>query len=473
MQKNKPTETTEQDRLRLLFKQAQSASIAAAVGAIACTLVIYREQPGAAPLIWLAVLMAATALRFVLYHRFFATDIQHHPQQYWLRRHAATAVLVGLSWGALPLVVNADSPAYIHELATLVPGFVVMAAITSYGIYPPQFLVLLCSTGLTTIATSVYAEGWAGVTVAILFAVFAPILALTAKRYGESLAQSIEARSQAAELVQELTATNSDLMHQNALLEQQRDLIEQEEALAQHVFRQLILGGDHRLPGVHTWNQSMGTLSGDLTQTARGPAGQAYVFLGDFTGHGLPAALGALPASSVFLAMAGKGLPVDVIARELNNKLRQLLPIGYFCCAVLLELSADRRSIHVWNGGLPPVLIKRRSQPGYEKIASHSLPLGVVGNDEFESTAKRHHLHAGDLLYAYSDGLTEAENFDGEMWGIDRLEAFLQRPDLPTPRLPSLIDTVLEHVNLAPPSDDISVVEIEATPKVASRADAA
>ncbi|MCP5430088.1 MAG: hypothetical protein H6962_07670 [Chromatiaceae bacterium] len=105
---------------------------------------------------------------------------------------------------------------------------------------------------LTTIATSVYAEGWAGVTVAILSRYSPLILALTAKRYGESLAQSIEARSQAAELVQELTATNSDLMHQNALLEQQRDLIEQEEALAQHVFRQLILGGDHRLPGVHT-----------------------------------------------------------------------------------------------------------------------------------------------------------------------------------------------------------------------------
>lgn len=197
------------------------------------------------------------------------------------------------------------------------------------------------------------------------------------------------------------------------------------------------------------------------------------MFLGDFTGHGLPAALGALPASSVFLAMAGKGLSVDVIARELNNKLRQLLPVGYFCCAVLVELSADRRNLHVWNGGLPPVLIKRRGQPGYEKIASHSLPLGVVGNDEFEAAAQRRHLHPGDLLYAYTDGLTEAENFDGEMWGTARLETFLQRRDLPTPRLPSLIDAVLEHVNLAPPSDDISVVEIEATPIAASRADAA
>ena len=463
----------EQDRLRLLFKQAQSASIAAAVGAVACTLVFYSAQSDAAPLIWLVAVMTATALRFALYHRFFTTDIRRYPLQYWLRRHAATAVLIGLSWGTLPLLPDADSPAFIHELATLVPGFVVMAAITSYGIYPGQFLVLLASTGLATITSSIYSDGWAGVSVLILFAIFGPVMALTAKRYGESLVQSIEARSQAAELVHELTATNSDLLHQNTLLARQRDLIEQEEALAQHVFRQLIIGGDHRLPGIHTWNQSMGTLSGDLTQTARGPAGQAYVFLGDFTGHGLPAALGALPASSVFLAMAGKGLSVDVIARELNNKLRQLLPVGYFCCAVLVELSADRRNLHVWNGGLPPVLIKRRGQPGYEKIASHSLPLGVVGNDEFEAAAQRRHLHPGDLLYAYTDGLTEAENFDGEMWGTARLETFLQRQDLPTPRLPSLIDAVLEHVNLAPPSDDISVVEIEATPIAASRADAA
>lgn len=253
----------EQDRLRLLFKQARSASIAAAVGAVACALLFYSSQSDAAPLTWLAAVLTATMLRFALYHRFFTTDIRHYPQQYWLRRHAATAVLIGLSWGTLPLLPDADSPAFIHELATLVPGFVVMAAITSYGIYPGQFLVLLASTGLATITTSIYSNGWAGVSVLILFAIFGPIMALTAKRYGESLMQSIEARNQAAELVHELTATNSDLLHQNTLLARQRDLIEQEEALAQHVFRQLIIGGDHRLPGIHTWNQSMGTLSGD------------------------------------------------------------------------------------------------------------------------------------------------------------------------------------------------------------------
>jgi len=165
---------------------------------------------------------------------------------------------------------------------------------------------------------------------------------------------------------------------------------------------------------------------------------------------------------------------VDLIASELNTKLNDLLPVGYFCCAVLLELSADHRRLRIWNSGLPPVLVKRRGGKGYERINSHSLPLGVAVGEAFDTRAQERELHPGDLVYAYTDGLTEAENIDGEMWGIERLEHFLERTDLQTPRLPALIDAVLEHVARAPASDDISVVEIEAGAKsAAERADAA
>lgn len=334
-------------------------------------------------------------------------------------------------------------------------------------------MVLWAATGLTTIATRLHASGADSAAEVVLFVIFLPVVAVTAKRYCESLLSCSRAKFRSEQLVRELRVANTSLSRQNTLLGEQRDLIEQEEALAQHVFRQLTLGGDHELPGIHVWNQSMGSLSGDLTQTARGPAGQVYVFLGDFTGHGLPAALGALPASSVFLAMAANGLPIELIAAELNDKLGQLLPVGYFCCAVLLELAPNRGRVRVWNGGLPPVLIRRRGQQGYERIASHSLPLGVVGADEFEGAAQDRTLYPGDLLYAHTDGLTEAEDIDGEMWGTRRLEAFLLRPDLPVPKLPSLIDALLEHVNLAPASDDISVVEIEAQAAAQTSADAA
>ena len=72
----------------------------------------------------------------------------------------------------------------------------------------------------------------------------------------------------------------------------------------------------------------------------------------------------------------------------------------------------------------------------------------------------------GDLLYAVTDGLTEAENQRGQMWGNGCLGHFLLRDDLPLPRLPALIEAMLEHVDSAPASDDISVLEVEAPPGV-------
>ena len=423
-------------------------------------------------MIWLALVGVATTLRLLLYYRFFRTHIGHHPEHYWLFHHAWTAGLVGLAWGAVAAIPVPSNVSHIHELQTLIPGFILMATISSYGVYFSQYLVLWSTTGAATIIARLYASGMDGAAEVALFALFLPVLLLTAKRYGQSISASIAARHRSEQLVDEITVANNKLQHHNAVLARQRDVMEHEEALAKHVFQQLTVGGDHSLEGVHSWNQPMGSLSGDLVQTVRGPSGQSYVFLGDFTGHGLPAALGALPASSVFLAMAAKGLPVSKIAAELNRKLRQLLPVGYFCCAVLVELSPDRRRIDVWNGGLPPILIRRKGKSDYERVESHSLPLGVAEGPEFDSASRQCTLNPGDRLYIYTDGLTEAENIEGEFWGTERLESFLTRDDLPPLKLPALIEAVLEFVNLAPASDDITVVEIEATPSSADEYDA-
>lgn len=468
-----PPERIEHQRLRLLFRQSHVSSIIALICAFIITAVFHTVSPSKEILIWLCAIILATGWRFRLFSRFFATEIGRYSERYWLRLNTLSAIVVGVAWGSVPLVPVTDSVHYLYQIQVLIPGFVLMAAITSYGVYFSQFLALWLSIGLTTVVARLIMSGPTSVPELVLFVAFLPVLVVTAKRYGESLLDSMRAKFRSEQLVERLTMANNELEHHNARLGQQQDLIHQEEELAKHVFSQLTLGGDHELPGIHSWNQSMGSLSGDLIQTVRGPKGQSYVFVGDFTGHGLPAALGALPASLVFLAMAAKGLPVDAIASELNRKLHQLLPVGYFCCAVLLELSPDRRSLSIWNGGLPPILVQRRGSSGYEHIASHSVPLGVLSDREFETEACQTMLQPGDLVYAYTDGLTEAENLDGEMWGAQRLEHFLQRDDLEAPKLPALIDAVLEHVNLAPASDDISVVELVASAPADSEADAA
>jgi hypothetical protein len=79
----------------------------------------------------------------------------------------------------------------------------------------------------------------------------------------------------------------------------------------------------------------MALFSGDVLLAAPTLSGGLQVMLGDFTGHGLPAAIGAIPVSDIFYAMTAKGFSIGDIVAELNQKLRTILPTGLFCAACL------------------------------------------------------------------------------------------------------------------------------------------
>ncbi|WP_148051387.1 PP2C family protein-serine/threonine phosphatase, partial [Pseudomonas protegens] len=91
------------------------------------------------------------------------------------------------------------------------------------------------------------------------------------------------------------------------------------------------------------------------------PAGDMHVLLGDFTDHGLPAAVGAMPLAEVFYGMTAKGYGLPETLREMNAKLKRILPVDMFCCATLLCLSSQRRAVEVWNGGMPEGYLYRHT----------------------------------------------------------------------------------------------------------------
>ncbi len=61
--------------------------------------------------------------------------------------------------------------------------------------------------------------------------------------------------------------------------------------------------------------------NGDLLLAAARPDGVHHVLIGDFTGHGLSAAIGGPMAEDIFYAMTAKGLPLEEILLEINRKL--------------------------------------------------------------------------------------------------------------------------------------------------------
>ncbi|MBK9349475.1 MAG: SpoIIE family protein phosphatase [Sulfuritalea sp.] len=93
--------------------------------------------------------------------------------------------------------------------------------------------------------------------------------------------------------------------------------------------------------------------SGDMVLARRTPAGRLHLLLADAVGHGLPAAINILPLFFPFDGMSRKGCTLATVARELNRRVRDLLPIDRFVAATLVSVDTASGVFEIWNGGNP------------------------------------------------------------------------------------------------------------------------
>jgi CheY-like chemotaxis protein len=203
---------------------------------------------------------------------------------------------------------------------------------------------------------------------------------------------------------------------------------QRDQEAAKTVFNQAILAGSHNCGEIKTLLKSAEMFSGDIFLSAMSPSGELHVMLADFTGHGLKAAIGALPASNVFKAMISKGFTGDKILAEMNNKLKIILPIGMFMAVqyVVIRKELDYASICVC--GMPDVFIKTNEQIT-QRISSVIYPLSVSANIDYKPLFKKIPIKKGDSIILFSDGVIEATNPEKELFGQSRLEALLESKD--------------------------------------------
>jgi len=199
------------------------------------------------------------------------------------------------------------------------------------------------------------------------------------------------------------------------------------------------------------------TLNGDLMVAGRTPAGAHCFMIADFTGHGLPAAIGVLVAHGVFTAMVSRGHAIETVAAELNRKMYQVLPRDRFLAAILIEIYPDTGWASVWNGGMPEMLLRRADGSLATGFASRYLPLGILEPGAFDATTVRRELREGDALLACSDGVLETLGEDG-LFGLERVRECLR-----TARggvIESLVTALELHAAGRPAQDDLSVLHV-------------
>jgi phosphoserine phosphatase RsbU/P len=181
------------------------------------------------------------------------------------------------------------------------------------------------------------------------------------------------------------------------------------------------------------------------------PDGRWGLVLADVSGKGTAAALLMSATRGVFRSLA----EACCTPREVLTKLNQLLvddfPAGKFVTMVYGVLDPATRTVVFANAGhLRPLLIDDQGEHFLD--TERGLPLGLGCGDYSEARVT---LSEGSRLVFYSDGITEAENAQGEEYGAGRLA---EHAMLPGASAVSIVDNVHSYVNGSNLRDDASVV---------------
>ncbi|MFZ5620018.1 MAG: ATP-binding SpoIIE family protein phosphatase [Pseudomonadota bacterium] len=312
---------------------------------------------------------------------------------------------------------------------------------------------------------------------------YCPVLFVTAMTDEQSLAACVEcggdgflvkpynrtilrAKMNALERTRDLYAL---VRRQKGELELHHDHLRREHDIAERTVNQLMQNSCLDAPNLRYLLAPLGLASGDLLLAEYRPDGVQQVLLGDFTGHGLAAAMGAIPVADIFLSMTRKGFGIDEIAAEINRNLHAKLPVGLFLAACMLALDHRSGRVDAWNGGVPDVLIRRRAAGDCVRLSSRHLPLGILAEADFAAALETARVEAGDRIYVYSDGLIEAIGPAGEMFGEARLAALLARPAA-AGHFPDICAALHAFRGDRPQNDDVALMEIECGPAAAPAA---
>ena len=142
--------------------------------------------------------------------------------------------------------------------------------------------------------------------------------------------------------------------------------------------------------------------------------------IADVSGHSVGPALFMVEARSALRTQANRSeLPAETLTVLNNSLFEDLNNADYFITMFYLQYHASTGQLNFANAGHPPPLLIRHNQNHCIQLDADGLILGIRKNIIFEN--KSIPLNQGDMILLYTDGITEAENANGEFFGLDRI----------------------------------------------------
>ncbi|MBF0386942.1 MAG: CHASE2 domain-containing protein [Candidatus Omnitrophica bacterium] len=201
-------------------------------------------------------------------------------------------------------------------------------------------------------------------------------------------------------------------------------------------------------------------VGGDLYDVNSSGANDLGVMIGDVMGKGFPASLFMAMAVSSFKFFAQPGVRPEKALWDLNEKIVREHTSDRFVTVFYSRFDLQRRVMQYANGGHMPVLYFGRGRPGVSLDVEDGLPLGMM-NGVYSGGEKK--FDPQDIFIYYTDGVTEAANSKGEMYGLERLSAFVEaRREMDAHQLVQAIaQDVIRFRGKLKQQDDITLVAVK------------
>ena len=185
----------------------------------------------------------------------------------------------------------------------------------------------------------------------------------------------------------------------------------------------------------------------------------AAFLIADVSGKGIPAAMFMMRAKATIKDLAESGLEPDEILNRANNRLCENNEAGMFVTAWLGILDFGTGVMKFANAGHNPPLIGRNGEFEYLKVRG-GMALACFEDIKYRKNELQ--LTPGDMIYLYTDGVTEAIDNQEQFYGDERLRSFVNSVDNPTPEklCAGVKEDVDRFVGGAPQFDDITMLAL-------------
>lgn len=198
-------------------------------------------------------------------------------------------------------------------------------------------------------------------------------------------------------------------------------------------------------------------IGGDIMEIVKVDEKTLVIFMADITGHGVSAAMTANTLKMLFKEVTETTVEPDRIFKYLNGIMyKNILPddlIAAFCG----QIDLNSMNLTYCLNGLPDPLIYRDQTT--LRLKPTGFPLGVF--EEMTGKCETVKMEHGDIFLVFTDGITEAMNQNGELFGIDGIQTCIgeKKRDVQS-IVEDILNTAIEFQNRESFSDDIFVVAV-------------